>query len=88
MHEYPVNGGDKNSRKRRAIAAETVIIVILNNFQPGGEDVVFYLGAKRHNSRNFPPKECRRARVFGQGEELQVGDSQHAMNIPKTPVCR
>lgn len=29
VHEYPVNGGDKNSRKRRAIAAETAIIVIL-----------------------------------------------------------
>ena len=27
--EYPVNGEDKNSRKRRAIAAETLIIVIL-----------------------------------------------------------
>lgn len=29
VHEYPVNGGDKNSKKRRATAAETVIIVIL-----------------------------------------------------------
>lgn len=48
--------------------------------------MVFYFGAKRHNSRDFLTEECRWPRVFGQGEELQVGDSQRAMNIPKTPV--
>lgn len=49
---------------------------------------MFYFGAERHNSRDFPREKCRRPRVFGQGEELQLGDSQRVMNIPKTPVCQ
>lgn len=33
--EYPVNGGDKNSRKRRAIAAETAILKQLATWSRG-----------------------------------------------------
>ena len=47
--------------------------------------MVFYFGAKRDNSRNIPSEECSRTRLFREGEELQLSDS-NSMNIPKAPV--
>ena len=37
--------------------------------------MVFYFGAKRDNSRNIPSEECSRTRLFREGEELQLSDS-------------
>lgn len=36
---------------------------------------MFYFGAKRDNSRNIPSEECSRTRLFREGEELQLSDS-------------
>lgn len=43
--------------------------------------MVFYFGAERHNSRDFPRQKCCRPGVFRQGEELRSKYSHGAQWI-------
>lgn len=76
MHEYPVNGEDKSVRNGEPETLKHSLQRFLNSLHAGREDVVFYFGAERHHSRNFPLEKCRRSGVFRQGEDLHSKGSE------------